>query len=491
MIHTKIVATLGPASDSIEMIGRLVDAGVDVFRLNFSHGTLEGHARTLDHIRTACRRRGSMAAVMGDLCGPKIRIDPLEDEGIPIAPGDHIEIVRGHLVGTAQRISTNRPELVAEVDVGHRILIDDGSIQLRVSERSADRLACVCEVGGVIKPRKGINLPDSQLAMSALTEKDFEDLAWALEHELDYIALSFVRSATDLRELRERIPLANETCRIVAKIETVQAIEHLDEIIETSDVILVARGDLGVEMDIAQVPLLQKQIVAQCQHAGKPVIIATQMLQSMVEHPTATRAEVSDVANAILDAADCVMLSAETSVGAYPLESVTMMNRIAEQTERYLKGRVETARMDARLTMRRVTTAVAHGANLLARELDATLVAVWTRTGNTARLLSKTRLNVPVIDLSPDASVCRRMSIYYGVLPVLLRRRTPTSAMLREVDALLMQQGRVQPGDLIVVVADTRLEQQGATTRLLLHLVGSEADEATFPARAAGPRQES
>jgi len=477
MIRTKIVATLGPATDSEETIGQLLEAGVDVFRLNFSHGTLEQHARTLDRIRRACRQRGSLAAVMGDLCGPKIRVDPVEDDAFDIAVGDRIQIVGGHLVGNAQRFSTNRPELIHELKVGHRILIDDGMICLRVAEAHDDALSCVCEVGGTIRTRKGLNMPDSHLAMSAITDKDREDFAWALEHGLDYVALSFVRSAGDLRELGELMPLGSGGCPIVAKIETVAAISHLDEIIEAADVVLVARGDLGVEMDLAEVPLLQKRIVRKCQQAGKPAIVATQMLQSMVGAPTATRAEVSDVANAILDGCDCVMLSAETSVGAYPVQSVRMMNRIAEQTEAYLNRQSAAARVDASRTMRRITTAVAHGANLLARELEAKLVGVWTQTGNTARLLSKTRLNVPVVGLSPDETVCRRMSLYYGVIPMRRKRQAEMPAMLGELDRVLLEQHFARPGDLIVVIAGTRLEHDGATNSLLMHLVAAFTEE--------------
>jgi len=348
---------------------------------------------------------------------------------------------------------------------------------LRVVEKSDDALTCVCEVGGTIRTRKGLNLPDSDLTMSAITPKDREDLAWALEHGVDYIALSFVRSADDLRELCELMPLGGAGCPIVAKIETVQAIAHLDEIIEAADVVLVARGDLGVEMDLAEVPLLQKRIVGLCQQAGKPAIVATQMLQSMVDAPTATRAEVSDVANAILDSGDCVMLSAETSVGSYPVESVRMMGRIAEKTEVYLNAKDSGARVDLTRTLRRVTTAVAHGANLLARELEATLVAVWTQTGNTARLLSKTRLHVPVVGLSEDPAVCRRMSMYYGVVPLAVAWQEDEASMLAALDDLLLECRLAKRGDLIVVIAGTRLEKEGATNSLLMHLVGTPPDK--------------
>lgn len=470
MIQTKIVATLGPATDSLEMILKLIAAGVDVFRLNFSHGTIEQHAATFRQIKKACEQTGEMIAVMGDLCGPKIRIDPVEDDEFEIARGDKLEIVAEHMVGGPGRVSTNRPELVKEVQVGHRVLIDDGLVRLRVDRVLEDRLECTCEIGGMIRTRKGLNLPDSDLEMSALTDKDREDLAWALENNLDYVALSFVRSAKDLQELRELMPL-EDRCRIVAKIETVQAIKYMDQIIEASDVILVARGDLGVEMELARVPILQKRIVRQCQNAAKPCIVATQMLQSMVDSPVATRAEVSDVANAILDKADCVMLSAETSVGTYPLESVEMLTKTALYTEDEMRLRNRASRMDPALTMRRVTTAVAHGASLLARELEAKLVAVWTDTGNTARLLSKTRLGMPVVGLSSDELVCRRMAMYFGVIPICMARHRDILQMLKDVDTELLKRGLVKPNDLIVVVAGTRLDQTGATNALLIHLV--------------------
>ena len=475
MIRTKIIATIGPASESLETLGELLDAGVDVFRLNFSHGTLQQHEITYDRIRSVCRQRGIPAAVMADLCGPKIRVDPVEDDAFDIAEGDEIDIVGGHIVGTAERISTNRPELVKEVSVGDRVLIDDGNVRLRVSATAADSLRCVCEVGGKISTRKGVNLPDSSLEMSALTEKDREDLAWAVEHGVDYIAMSFVRSAADLRELRELLPLSEDRCRLVAKVETPLAIKHLGEIIESADVVLVARGDLGVEMDLARVPLLQKQITRQCRQAGKPVIIATQMLQSMVDSPTATRAEVSDVANAILDAADAVMLSAETSVGSYPVESVKMMIRIAEQTEDFIDRSSNQLAADVNVLVPRVPTAVAHGTNLLARELDAKLVALWTQTGNTARLLSKCRLPSVVVGLSPDEHVCRRMAMYYGIEPVQMNRDDDVITMLSEVDAVLLSRGLAVSGDMIVVIAGTRLQQVGSTNAILIHLVGNTA----------------
>ncbi len=474
-IRTKIIATVGPGSESVEVLEQLVEAGVDVFRLNFSHGTLEQHGRALANIREAVRRRGAICAVMGDLCGPKIRVDPVEGP-FAIAAGETIEIVAEHIAGTRERISTNRPELVGEVKVGQRLLIDDGQVRLRVVAARAGVLVCRCEVGGVISSRKGINAPDSDLEMAALTEKDRVDLAWALENEIDFVALSFVRSAADLLAVRALMPLRAAETPLVAKVETLHAIARIDEIIETADVVLVARGDLGVEMDLAQVPVLQKEITRKCRRAGKPVIIATQMLQSMVESPTATRAEVSDVANAILDAADAVMLSAETSTGKYPVEAVRMMGRIAAQTESFA-ARVPEAGggVEATASMRRLSTAVAHGAAVLSRELEAKLVAVWTGGGDTARLLSKCRLSQPVVGLSAEARVCRRMAMYYGVVPVELARREEIPHEQGELDAALRGRGLAEAGDLIVVIAGTQLRGAGATNALLIHLVGEES----------------
>ncbi len=474
MIRTKIIATVGPASDSSEMIGLLIDAGVDVFRLNFSHGTLAQHGEALERIRAVGGDRGATVAVMGDLCGPKIRVGEVDDGMFEIAYGDGIDVVAGDVVGNAERISTNRPELIREVGVGHRLLIDDGLVWLRVERVTADRLRCVCEAGGAISTRKGVNLPDSELAMSALTDKDEQDLTWAVEHGVDYVALSFVRRAEDVAELRQVMRRVGAELPVVAKIETPQAIEHLGGIIDAADVVLVARGDLGVEMDLARLPLLQKEITAECQKAGKPVIVATQMLQSMVEHSTATRAEVSDVANAILDSADCVMLSAETSVGAHPVAAVRMMARIAEQTEAYLTRSGAFAEMDTDASANPVVTAVVHAANLVARELRAKLIAVWTDQGYTVRLLSKCRPNRPVIGLSPDDRTCRRMAMYYGTSPVRMEQPAELAPMMRAVDELLLARGWAARGDLVVVVAGTRLEAAGATNSLLIHLVGDE-----------------
>ena len=472
MIRTKIIATVGPASRSTDTLIRLIKAGVDVFRLNFSHGTIADHGTALQAIRSAAAECQAVVAVLGDLCGPKIRVDPVQHDSFDLPTGAKIRIVAEPVLGNAERVSTSRPQLVHEASVGHRILIDDGMIRLRVEKAENQSLLCQCEAGGTVRSRKGVNLPDTDLQMSSMTEKDRADLAWALAHDVDYIALSFVRRAEDLEELRAAMRACGRLAPIVAKIETPQAINDLQRIIETTDVVLVARGDLGVEMDLACVPLLQKDITARSQRAGKPVIVATQMLQSMVEHPSATRAEVSDVANAVFDLADAVMLSAETAVGAYPVAAVEMMNRIAQETETYLARNGFFARIDADDSLNPIATGVVRGATTLARELRARLIAAWTRTGNTVRLLSKCRPDRLIVGLTPDETVCRRMALFYGVLPVQMPETANQEEMLHRLDEWVRRHQMAEEGDLVIVAADTRLAGPGSTSALLMHLVG-------------------
>ena len=469
MIRTKIIATIGPGSESPAAITALIDAGVDVFRLNFSHGTIETHAAVFGRIAGARQAAGLPVAVMADLCGPKIRLGVIEGGGFTIRPGDRVALDADATSGSPKRVGVNRPQLMGEVKEGHRILIDDGNVELRVEGVTPSALNCICVIGGRLSDRKGMNFPDSDLAVSTLTAKDLSDLKWIVGQEFDYVALSFVRSAADIAELRKQLP-AGSPIQIVAKIETRHATRCLDEIIGAADAVMVARGDLAVEVDLATVPLIQKDIARRCRIAGKPMIVATQMLQSMVERPTPTRAEVSDVANAILDEADCVMLSAETAVGPYALEAVRMMGRIAQKTEAFPKLEPGAAILSPQT--RAVTTAVGHGASVLCRELGVKLVAVWTESGRTARLLSKHRVPATIVGLSADAAICRRTAMYYGVRPMQLWRNGDNDEMLRELDGALKAAGLAVSGDRIIVVAGTYLDDPGATNALLIHLVG-------------------
>jgi len=331
---TRIVATLGPASARADTVAAIIAAGMDVARINLSHGDRSLHEDIVRRVRQQATKRKAPVAIMGDLCGPKIRVTDL-DEPVTVNDGDTIAIVRAKTEASSTAIATTHPGVVDEVKPGHRILIDDGTIRIRVQDRGGDRLQCACEIGGTIKSRKGMNFPDSDLNVPTLTDKDQNDLAWVAKSELDFVALSFVRKSADVHQLRDRLNALGRNIPIISKIETPQAVRDIDGVIEVSDAILIARGDLGVEVDVERVPLIQKDVAERCRHAGKPVIVATQMLQSMVSAPVPTRAEVSDVANAIMDGADAVMLSAESAIGDYPLQSVETMRRIAVQTDRY------------------------------------------------------------------------------------------------------------------------------------------------------------
>ncbi|MCK4343568.1 MAG: pyruvate kinase, partial [Phycisphaerae bacterium] len=366
-IKTKLIATLGPASDQRERLNEMLDAGLDVCRLNFSHGDFDSHRRTLELVRSLAAERDEPICVIGDLCGPKIRLGSFADGAAELKPGDAVRFVRGEGACQPERLTVSYPHFIDDVQPGQRVYIDDGLVRLLVTDRHDDELVCTCTTGGVVSNHKGVNLPDTQLSTPALTEKDRGDLAWALEQELDYVALSFVRQPEDLYELKRVIKKAGSEVPVIIKIEKPEALEHLDELIAHTDAVLVARGDLGVETDIWRVPLVQKDIVNRCRAAGVPVIVATQMLQSMVASPMPTRAEVSDVANAIFDRADAVMLSAETAVGQYPVLAVDMMNRIAAATGEYLTDRAllcedEEPRVLARAVLRSPNgRKIAHG----------------------------------------------------------------------------------------------------------------------------------
>ncbi len=472
MTRTKVVATVGPACDSPETLGRLIEAGANVFRLNFSHGTRESHAAALQRIRQAAAERQAVVAVLGDLGGPKIRLGAIAGGKCTLSPGSRVIFQREPVLGTPERLSSNYPALIDDVAVGDRILIDDGNVLLRAAEKAPGQLTAICEVGGVVSDHKGINLPDSTVSSPSLTDKDRDDLAWSVRNGLEYVALSFVRSPGDLRELRSAIERVDAASRIqvVSKIEKPQAVEHMAEVVEASDVVLVARGDLGVEMDVSRVPMIQKEIAVECRRRGKPMIIATQMLQSMVNSPVPTRAEVSDVANAILDDADAVMLSAETSVGQYPVQAVAMMRRIAHETEAFTShfGHPWSA-MPARQAP--VDDAVIEGASVVAARLKASLVVAWTLNGDAARLLSRHRLESSIVALTPCQIACRQMALLYGVVPICLPSMQAPETMLRDLDRTLLGRGLAQPGDQVVVVSDLRPEVPGETDSLFVHTV--------------------
>ncbi len=470
-VFTKLVATLGPASNTRERLAALIDAGVDVCRLNFSHGKLESHRATLTLIRELAAERNLAVAALGDLSGPKIRLNDVAGGKVILERGAEVRIGRGDGPSDAKHLTITYPRLVDEVLVGQRILIDDGLVRLLVVEKRAEELICACTVGGEISTRKGVNLPDTRLSVPALTEKDQRDLKWAIENDLDFVALSFVRHPDDLRQLRNIITEHKSDLGVIVKIEKSEALEHLDELVALSDGVMVARGDLGVEMDVWRVPLVQKALTARCREAGKPVIVATQMLQSMVTTPTPTRAEVSDVANAIFDAADAVMLSAETAAGEYPIESVEMMRRIALTTEAYRRGEHRPEPPRTVSSHYRTTSAIANGAAEVALSLDAKLVAVWSTSGETVRLVASRRLPMPVIGLTHDERVFRRINLLYGVFPLRVPPLQNPIEMAATLDQQLLAAGLAKDGDLVVVVTSTNPTSPGNTDTTMVHRV--------------------
>ena len=398
----------------METLLRMFEAGVNICRLNFSHGVLDGHLLTLRHIREAAARFDQPIAVLGDLGGPKIRLGQIADTGgtggMPINVGDTFILQRDSIIGVNGRACCIYPKLIDEVCIGHRVLIEDGLLRFLCVDKTENELHLSCNAGGILKSKKGINLPDSALTTPSITDHDWACVDWAIEQRLDYLALSFVRTAADINELREYLTDKVADIHLIAKIELAEAVDHIDEIIDSADGLMVARGDLGVEMDVALVPIIQKDMIRRCQSAGKPVIVATQMLQSMVENSTPTRAEVSDVANAIFDGTDAVMLSGETSVGKFPVVTVHTMAHVAEVTEDYLVREEIPLKPAPKVRTTLPAGALARGALRIVSDLQAKLVVVWTQTGTTARVFSKHHFPCPIIALSPDHRSLRRMA---------------------------------------------------------------------------------
>ncbi len=478
MILTKIILTLGPSLSNADALRRVFEAGADVVRLNFSHGTLDQHARLLEQARQNAEAATHPLGIVGDLCGPKVRVGEVADDGsggMHINAGESLIIQRATITGADGRVSINTPRVIDDVQIGQRVLIDDGMLRLLVTHKTDDVLGCQCLTTGVIRSHKGVNLPDTRLALPSITAHDWSCVDWAIENDLDFLALSFVRSADELHELRRYLDNRNSNIHLIAKIEKPEALEHIDAIIHTADALMVARGDLGVEMDVAQVPVLQKDIIRRCRDAGKPVIVATQMLQSMIDLTTPTRAEVSDVANAIYDEADALMLSGETAIGRNPPLVVHTMNHIAEVTESYLAqhDRLSSDRL-ARVEIGRQYAAIARGVWQLARELKIRLVVVWSQSGRSARVFSKLRFPVPILSLSSDVQVVRRMSIQYGIMAQVMDVPADVNELVEHVDTMLRHRGQAAPGDRVVVIGSTTLGTPGAANTVMVHTIGDD-----------------
>jgi pyruvate kinase len=454
---TKIIATMGPACGSAECIRALIKGGLDVARLNFSHGTHDEHLAMLKTIRAAAKELGRPIAIMQDLCGPKIRVGELKSPSVELANGATIRIQKQAIAGDEKTISCTYPQIVDDVQAGDRILINDGLIELKAVSKTSDYVECRVVAGGTLKPHKGINLPGVKVSAPTLTAKDREDLEWGVEHKVDYIALSFVRHADDIKELKAVLRFRGADIHTVAKIEKPEAIEHIEEIVKATDVVMVARGDLGVEMRVEDVPTLQKRLINLCAKHNTPVIVATQMLESMIENAYPTRAEVSDIANAILDGTDAVMLSGETSVGKHPLKAFETMAHVAERTEESIRDVMPYERRmeigDSRDFGDIIADAVAH----LVNRLGVKAVMGFTASGRTARLLSKRRVSVPILGTSSREEVVRKMCMYRGVAPFLLEQFTDSERMFRRGAELAVNNGLAAKGDTVAFVAGVPL----------------------------------
>ena len=466
----KIVCTLGPASNSSEMIVRLMHAGMDVARLNFSHGTHEDHARTIKRVREASARLSKPIGILADLQGPKIRTGALKGrQPVQLVKGQRFTISIRPVEGTSEGVSTTYTRMARDVSRGDRILLGDGLIELQVISTTSTQVNCKVVNGGLLGEHKGINLPGVRLRIPAVTPKDHEDLVFALEQGANFVAVSFVRSAKDVLQAKKAILRAKHDVPVIAKLEKPEAIDNLDEILLVSDGVMVARGDLGVEMSPEKVPVVQKQIIARACEARRPVITATQMLESMTLNPRPTRAETSDVANAVFDGSDALMLSAETASGCYPLEAVQMMDRIIREAEannphvlRPIPAQFNIAETASEL--------ICHASE----ELHMKVIAVFTETGSTARLVSKHRPRRPIIAFSTIQETRRRLSLNWGVFPRTIAKVQDIEELVQVAEKRLLEEHLVQPGDVVGIVAGTPLFVGGTTNFMKFLVIGSD-----------------
>ena len=466
------MCTLGPATSTAEHIGALIEAGMDVARLNLSHGTHAGHEQLCATVRAAAERSGRCVGVLVDLQGPKIRLGRFQEHAVRLDPGAAFSLTTRDVPGTAALSSTTYDGLPGDVGAGGAILLDDGKVVLRVLDVTDTDVRTRVEVGGTVSSHKGINLPGVTVSAPALTDKDVEDLRWALHLRADLIALSFVRSAADVGPVLQ--VMADERVRlpVIAKVEKPQAVRHIEEIVTAFDGVMIARGDLGVETPLEQVPIVQKQVIGRTRRRAKPVIVATQMLESMISAPRPTRAEASDVANAVLDGADAVMLSAETSVGSYPVEAVATMARIVGSTEEQALHR--TAVLDWQPSRREGV--VAKAAVEVAERLSARYLVAFTESGDTARRLARHRSGVPLLAFTPDPVVRAQLSLTWGVETFLVPPVVHTDEMVAQVDHALLDIGRCTAGEPVVIVAGSPPGVPGSTNALRVHRMGDASE---------------
>ena len=462
MRQTKIVCTIGPASDSEEVLGKLMDAGMNVARLNFSHGTHEQHHTVIERIRKVATERDNPIAILQDLAGPKIRIRDFKEGSINLTPGETFTLTTEDIAGDKSRVSVTYSKLPQEVKADDVILLADGSIQLQVTKIDSSNIVCEVVIGGELSSKKGINLPGSSLSVEALTDKDRVDLKFGLEQNVDYVAMSFVRRQEDIQQITKIMRENKKPVPIIAKIEKHEAIENIDGILEVVDGIMVARGDLAVETPLETVPLAQKMLIRKCNQAGKPVITATQMLKSMVDNPRPTRAEANDVANAVIDGTDAVMLSEETTIGEYPVEAVETMIRIIEVTESSEQVEHQRFRHDYTESTS-IAHAVSHAAYEMAKDLKAAAILTPTQSGSTTRMVSSYRPDQVIIALCPDETVVRRLNLIWGVYPFLADGYLTVEEMIEQAKDKALTSGLVNFNDVLVITAGVPIGIAGTT----------------------------
>lgn len=458
---TKILATIGPASDSVDVLTKLINNGVDAFRLNFSHGSYEYFDKLLQTIHNTRIKLSLPIPVLQDLQGPKIRIGDLEEPEIYLKAGDFIEVTTENIKGNRTKISASYNRLIEEAEIDNKILIDDGLIALEIKKKKQNSLVCEIIEGGTLKPRKGMNLPGMKLSTPAITRKDYKDLEFGLNHKIDFIALSFVRTADDILRLRRWLNRKNNKTPIIAKIEKAEAVDNFDEILKVSDGIMVARGDLGVELPPQDVPIIQKKIITECNAVGKLVITATQMFESMVNHPVPTRAEASDVANAVWDGTDVVMLSAETSIGKYPLEAVKIMNRILNKTEAQRDYKCRTKYIVPDNLVDNLFDSVGMAISNIAEQVNATCIVVFTNFGRKARSVSKFKPIAPIHAFSDNFDTLNNLNLYWGITPYFMKDFSDEDKAIKKAVRILKRKSLVKEGEVVIFTSGAPYTEKG------------------------------
>ncbi len=451
--RTKILATLGPATQDVNTICQLIDAGIDAVRLNFSHSNYDFFEKTFEAIHTACSKTNVPLAILADLQGPKIRIGDLEEQSVLLQTGNLIEITINDIKGNEKIISTSYKSLVQDAKIGDRVLINDGLIRLTIQGKKTDSIICKIDNGGILTPKKGMNLPGMNLSTSSITEKDFKDLEFILKHRVDYIALSFVRSPDDVLQLKDWLTKHGKDITVIAKIEKKEAVDNLYEIIQAADGIMIARGDLGVELPPQEVPVLQKTIIRHCNAMGKLVITATQMLESMVNSPIPTRAEASDVANAVWDGTDAVMLSAETSVGKFPYQTVKIMNDIIINAERHSEDRFNNYYITPDSLQENLFDSIGRSIVAMSNQINAKAIVVFTFKGRTARIISKYKPQAPIIAISNSFETMNNLCLWWGVTSIFRDSFDKEHLAIDDAKELILKYGLVKKGDLVIFTA--------------------------------------